>query len=216
MARIKAVIFDLDGVLVDAKEWHYEALNRALGLFGYRITRFEHLRRYDGLPTRSKLKMLTQDKGLPESLHEFINRMKQKQLLEVARRRCRPNPTHLDALARLKQDGLELAMASNSIRRTVDFLTERTGVAKLLTFRLSNEDVEHPKPHPEIYRKAMQRLGVPPQECVAVEDGAYGIEAAKQAGCRVFEVKHVDDVNYAALRRFLHEIETGATVARAA
>jgi beta-phosphoglucomutase-like phosphatase (HAD superfamily) len=94
----------------------------------------------------------------------------------------------------------------------VEFLTQKAGVDKLLSFRLSNEDVEHPKPHPEIYRKAIERLGVTPQECVAVEDGAYGIEAARRAGCRVFEVQHIDDVNYAALRRFIDEIEAGDTV----
>ena len=55
MTKIKAIVFDMDGVLIDAKEWHYEALNRALGLFGYGISRYDHLSRYDGLPTRRKL-----------------------------------------------------------------------------------------------------------------------------------------------------------------
>jgi hypothetical protein len=61
--RITAVLFDLDGVLVDATEWHYEALNHALGLFGFDITRYEHLSSYNGLPTRRKLEMLSVEKG---------------------------------------------------------------------------------------------------------------------------------------------------------
>ena len=207
---ITAIIFDMDGVLVDAKEWHYEALNRALALFGYCISRSEHLSRYDGLPTRRKLKMLTEDKRLPEALHEFIHRLKQKHLLAVARQQCRPNRLHLEALTRLKQDGLMLAMASNSVRRTVDLLVERTGLGNLLAFHLSNQDVARPKPDPEIYLKAMQKLGVAPDECVVVEDGAYGIEAARRAGCRVFEVEHVDDVNYHALRQFVRQVEGGS------
>ena len=67
--KIKAVIFDLDGVLVDATEWHYEALNRALGLFGYNIARYEHLTTYNGLPTRKKLEMLSVEKNFPRGLH---------------------------------------------------------------------------------------------------------------------------------------------------
>ncbi|WP_244574490.1 HAD hydrolase-like protein [Cohaesibacter sp. ES.047] len=75
--RIKAIIFDMDGVLIEAKDWHYEALNRALLLFGYEISRFDHLTTYDGLPTRKKLEMLSAERNLPRSLHSFINEMKQ-------------------------------------------------------------------------------------------------------------------------------------------
>ena len=78
MGKIKAVIFDMDGVLIDAKDWHYEALNRALELFGYTISRYDHLVTYDGLPTRKKLEMLTKERDLPKELHSFINEMKQQ------------------------------------------------------------------------------------------------------------------------------------------
>ena len=73
---IKAVLFDMDGVLIDAKDWHYEALNRALEHFGFAISRESHLSTFDGLPTRAKLQMLTKARGLPERLHEFINSLK--------------------------------------------------------------------------------------------------------------------------------------------
>ena len=56
--EIKAIIFDMDGVLIEAKDWHYEALNRALSLFGMEISRYDHLVTYDGLPTTKKLEML--------------------------------------------------------------------------------------------------------------------------------------------------------------
>ena len=84
--KIKAVLFDMDGVLIEAKEWHYEALNQALGIFGYEINRFEHLTSYDGLPTRVKLNKLTVEKGLPESLHGFINEMKQQYTIGLIHR----------------------------------------------------------------------------------------------------------------------------------
>ena len=78
MSKIKAVIFDMDGVLIDAKEWHYEALNRALNLFGHEINRFDHLHTFDGLPTRTKLELLSTERGLSRRLHGFLNKMKQK------------------------------------------------------------------------------------------------------------------------------------------
>ena len=75
--QIKAVLFDMDGVLVNAKDWHYEAFNKALEVFGMPISRSEHLSLYDGLPTRAKLQMLTEKKHLPVQLHEFLNKLKQ-------------------------------------------------------------------------------------------------------------------------------------------
>src|SRR5262245_34026819 len=62
----------------DATEWHYNALNRALALFGYSITRYEHATAYNGLPTNTKLRMLSVEKGLPPSLHRLVNRLKQR------------------------------------------------------------------------------------------------------------------------------------------
>jgi beta-phosphoglucomutase-like phosphatase (HAD superfamily) len=88
MDKIKAIIFDMDGVLIDAKDWHYEALNRALGLFGMEISRYDHLVSYDGLPTKKKLEMLSLERGLPYSLHEFINEIKQQYTMELVYTKC--------------------------------------------------------------------------------------------------------------------------------
>ena len=88
--RIRAIVFDMDGVLIDARDWHYEALNRALGLFGFTITRHDHLVSYDGLSTRKKLEMLTLEQALPNGLHSFINEMKQRYTEELVLQKCRP------------------------------------------------------------------------------------------------------------------------------
>ena len=87
---IRCILFDLDGTLVQAKDWHYEALNKALRLFGYEISRYDHLVTYDGLPTREKLKMLSAERGLPLALHAFINEMKQKYTLDHIFNQCKP------------------------------------------------------------------------------------------------------------------------------
>src|SRR5476649_554944 len=104
--KIKAIIFDMDGVLIDAKEWHYEALNKALGLFGMEISRYDHLVTYDGLPTRQKLEMLSLEKGLPRALHTFLNQLKQEFTFELIQTKCKPVFRHQYALARLKNEGL--------------------------------------------------------------------------------------------------------------
>ena len=80
---IKAVIFDMDGVLIEAKDWHYEALNRALRLFGFEISRYDHQTTFDGLPTKRKLQILSTVDNLPEQLHDFINDMKQRYTMEI-------------------------------------------------------------------------------------------------------------------------------------
>ena len=120
MNDIQAVIFDMDGVLIDAKEWHFEALNKALTLFGYSISRFDHLVTYDGLPTRRKLEMLSLERGLPLQLHDFINELKQIYTTELIYLHCRPAFHKQFALSRLKADSYRLAVASNAVRRSVE------------------------------------------------------------------------------------------------
>ena len=196
----------MDGVLVDAKEWHFKALNIALELFGFRISQFEHYQRFDGLPTREKLRILSQEKGFPHAISDFVNEMKQQYLLETAAKLCKPNPVHLQTLEQLRTDGYALALASNSIRRSVDKLTQLTLLEPLLSFTLSNEDVEHPKPSPEIYELAIKRLNVLPNECLVVEDGEYGLAAAAAAGANLLRVESIHDVNYSNVRARIDEL----------
>jgi len=205
MPEIKAIIFDMDGVLIDAREWHYDALNRALGLFGYTIDRFDHLVTYDGLPTRRKLEMLTIDGGLPRSLHGFINALKQKYTMETVYSTCKPVFKHQYALARLQREGLRLVVASNSIRQTVDLMMERSSLAPYLEFTLSNEDVTAPKPDPEIYNTAIERLGLLPTECMILEDNPNGIRAAEDSGAQVMIVPSPEFVTYQNIRARIDE-----------
>jgi len=204
----KAVIFDMDGVLIDAKEWHYEALNRALGLFGYHINRYEHLVTFDGLPTRHKLAMLTKDRGLPAGLHEVINGLKQKYTMEIVHRECKPLFQHEYALSRLKSRGYKLAVASNSVRNSVEIMMHKSGLDRFLDAMVSNEDVRHAKPDPEIYLMAMELLGVKPEECLVVEDNENGIQSARAAGCQVMIVQDVLDVTDERISRELAALES--------
>jgi beta-phosphoglucomutase len=192
---IKAILFDMDGVLIEAKDWHYDALNKALRLFGYEISRFDHLTTYDGLPTRRKLEMLSVERGLPRELHEFINEMKQIYTMEIVYTQCKPRFVHEYALSKLKSMGYKLGVASNSIRSTVDVMMQKARLDNYLNLQLSAEDVTKPKPDPEIYLKAMIQLGVSPDECLIVEDNENGIKAARASGAHVLVVQDVNEVN---------------------
>jgi HAD superfamily hydrolase (TIGR01509 family) len=207
MPRIAAVLFDLDGVLVDATEWHYEALNRALGLFGYAISRYEHLSSYNGLPTGKKLEMLSVEKGLPVALHRLIGRTKQVYTRDEIMVNCRPTFEKEYMLSRLKRDGLRLAVCSNAIRDSVELMLQKAGLRDYLEFVVSNEDVKKAKPHPEIYEIAIQRLGLTPDEVVIVEDAPHGIEAARKSGAHVCEVSGFGEVDYLRVRGFMNRVE---------
>lgn len=203
---LKAILFDMDGVLIDAKEWHYKALNRALGLFGYEITREMHISQYDGLPTRVKLNMLTEEFGLPASLHSFISEMKQQYTMSIIWQECRPRFNHEYALSRLKRDGFKLGLGSNSIRATVETMMNKSHLSSYFDVMLSNEDVSKPKPSPEIYTKLMEALNIEPHECLICEDNEHGIAAAKASGAYLLKIGTVDDVTYENIQSRIDEI----------
>ena len=196
----------MDGVLIDAKEWHYEALNKALGLFGMEISRYDHLVTYDGLPTKKKLEMLSRERGLPKGLHSFINEMKQQYTMEIIYAKCKPLFFHQYALSRLKSEGFRLAVCSNSIRNTIEIMMQKASLMDYLEFFLSNQDVTHAKPHPEIYTKAIERLGLSPQECLIVEDNDNGIKAALASNAHLLQVFQVEDVTYETIKARIAEI----------
>ncbi len=196
MGKIKAILFDMDGVLIEAKDWHYDALNKALGLFGMEISRYDHLVTYDGLPTNRKLDMLTMEQGLSKDLHPFIYEMKQQYTMEIVHVRCKPRFYHEYALSTLKNENYSIAVCSNAIRNSVAVMLEKAALSPYVDFFISNQDVSHPKPDPEMYITAMDRLHLSPDQCMIVEDNEKGIQAARASKAHVMEVDTVEDVNY--------------------
>jgi beta-phosphoglucomutase len=205
---IKAILFDMDGVLIDAKEWHYEALNKSLSLFGMEISRYDHLVTFDGLPTKRKLEMLTLERGFPKSLHPLVNDLKQEYTFEIIYSKCRPIFHHQYALAKLQQEGYKMACCSNSIRKTIEMMMQKAQLTSYLDFFLSNQDVQNAKPHPDIYLKAMEKLSLKPSEVLIVEDNEHGIKAAKASGGHLLKVETVYDVTYQAIKKRIKEIES--------
>lgn len=202
----KSVIFDMDGVLIDARDWHYEALNIALSAFGLEISYEEHITLFDGLSTRQKLQFLTDVRGLPKVLHNVISDTKQNRTLRIAAEKCFPNTQHLILIELLKVKGFKIGVYTNSIRETAEAMLKYAGLLDKIDILVTNQDVQNPKPDPEGYIMTCKKLEVEPHETFVVEDGEYGSVSALAAGCKLIRVNGPDDVGIAVLSMYLPEL----------
>ena len=187
----KLVIFDLDGVLMDSRELHYEALNKALIYVGveFVIGREEHLAKYDGLNTTKKLEMLHVEKGLPRKYFNQVWKDKQTATFHLIKQF--PKDEHLIRLIeRLHISGWKTAVASNSIRETVRIALDALGILPLIDYYVSNEDVYHTKPNPEMYWKCMIALDALPKNTIIIEDSHIGRQGAIDSGCHLYAVEN--------------------------
>lgn len=204
----KAIIFDMDGVLVDARELHYHSLNRALKSINekYTINKEEHLAKYDGRPTSKKLMMLTEEKGLPKELHKKIWELKQEKTLDLIDEMTYDERMR-GILNVLKKDGFTLYCASNSIRKTVFRMLLRKGLLEYFDDFISNQDVKNPKPHPEMYWTLMSRHKLSPAETLIIEDSHTGREAAILSGATLCPVRNPLDVKYKTIIQYTENMK---------
>jgi HAD superfamily hydrolase (TIGR01509 family) len=195
MKTNRLCIFDLDGVLLDSRELHYYALNEALKKVDERfiITREEHLSKYDGLNTTKKLKMLTEDKGLPVNYYDQVWQDKQTATFDLIRKFPKDDKL-ISYFKRLKEQNIKIAVASNSIRETVKLSLISIGVMEYVDVYVSNEDVSRTKPFPEMYWQAMTKLNCLPKNTVIVEDSHIGRQGALDSGAHLLPVKDPEDL----------------------
>lgn len=192
-------------MLIDSRDLHYEALNRALALQGsqYVISYADHLASFDGLPTKTKLNMLTQTRGLSVDVHDAIFNKKQELTLEVFAEKINMNEHIFSAVEKLYQSGYKIGVASNAVRQTVLVSLEKLGIAKFVSSVVSNEEISNPKPHPEIYIKALSELKQAPEDVLVCEDNAFGKEAALRAGCKLCPIACPDQTRYDYIERHI-------------
>ena len=192
----KLVIFDLDGVLIDSRDMHYEALNMALSEIDckYVINRDEHLSFYDGLPTSQKLAMLTQRKNLPADKHQKIWEEKQKATISIF---SKLNNDHelMYYFQQLKTRGFQIAVASNSIRNTVKLVLLKLGLLEFIDYYVSNEDVVRNKPFPEMYWKCMIACNALPKDTVIFEDSHIGRQGALDSKAHLIPIENRDHMD---------------------
>jgi len=212
MVMSKLVIFDLDGVLIESRELHYQSLNDALNSVDpkYVITRDEHLSVYDGLNTTKKLKMLSESKGLPLDYHDVIWQRKQLATFELIKKF--PIDSKLvDIFSKLKESGYVIAVASNSIRETVKLSLLKIGVMEYVDYYVSNQDVHHPKPYPEMYWQCMTKLDAIPRNTLIIEDSHIGRQAAIDSGAHLLAVENSHDVTWNKINKKLQEMDSQMT-----
>ena len=188
------MLFDLDGVLVDARPWHRQALRGALAQAGYEITA-EQEEALEGLPTLVKLKSL----GVNSADIEGIFLSKQRRTLQLIHSLAKPYPDIVEMMARLKGEHKRIGICSNAVRATVYAVMWRTRIVRYIDLVLSNEEAPKPKPNPLIYEMALSCMHAKPEDAVAVEDHPRGVAAAMAAGIRVVTVAGPDELCYERL-----------------
>jgi HAD superfamily hydrolase (TIGR01509 family) len=201
--KYQAVLFDLDGVLVDACEWHYTALNEAMReIVGFEISRHDHETKYNGLPTNVKLSMMNID----EPMASRIGQLKQSLTMKTIHKNAKIMMEKCDLHRYLKANGIKIACVTNSISTTARLMLEKTGQLEYMDLIVSNEDVKNNKPSPDCYNYAIEKLKVDPLKCLCVEDSPKGIQAAINSRANaVWQVKNPSEVNSESYRRFVNE-----------
>ena len=204
MYRIEAILFDLDGVLVDACGWHYRALNEALLFYKKPIIEYqEHLKTYNGLPTLKKLNML----GIAEDLANKINDAKQEFTLDIIKKNARLMPEKIELHKFLKQNKIKIGCVTNSIRKTTEEMLKTTEQFEYMDIIICNEDVKQNKPSPDCYNLAIKTLNVNPLNVLCVEDSEKGIMSVTSSIAKhLLIVKNTHEVNVTNIQNKLKEI----------
>lgn len=174
------VIFDLDGVLVDSSAFHRESW-RIVGQERGFVMTDELFWRTFGMPNRQIIPMLLGRTPDEAELQEISER-KEEVYRELARGRMRPLPGAVELVRDAARSGFRIALGSSTPRSNIEVVLEALGVRDCFPHIVCSDDVQHGKPHPEVFLKAAEKLGLPPTRCVVIEDAVVGVQAAKAAG----------------------------------
>ena len=205
---IKGLIFDLDGVLVDTKIIHFDALNFALKTLNIEQISFkDHLNIYDGLPTIEKLKILNKKKKLKKKYFKKIINLKQNKTKFFLNKHLKFNNKIYKTFNKLSKK-YKICIATNAINQTLEICIRKLKLKRFIFKSFSNTDVFNSKPHPEVYLRCLVDMGLKPNETLIFEDSSHGVLAAQESGCHLFTVKNLSDITYSRIINFMKNIET--------
>ncbi|MFE7173753.1 HAD family hydrolase [Streptomyces sp. NPDC057616] len=185
-----AVIFDLDGTLVDSEPNYYEAGRRTLAEHGVPDFTWAEHERYVGVSTQETAVLWKREYGLAASAEELLADI-DRRYLELARTATRAYPQMRKFVELLATDGVPMAVASGSSPEAIEAILAGTGLGAFLRTTVSAEEVPRGKPAPDVFLEAARRLGVPPADCVVLEDAVPGAVAAHAAGMRCIAIPYV-------------------------
>lgn len=181
-----AVIFDLDGVLVDSSLFHRESWRVVGRERGFEMTD-ELFWRTFGMPNRQILPLLF-GRELPDDEVAELSERKEAVYRELAAGRMQPLPGATELVRAVAGAGFRVALGSSTPMSNIRVVLDALGIREYFEQIVCSDDVTHGKPHPEVFLKAAQRLGVEPNQCVVIEDAVVGVQAARAAGMRCLAV----------------------------
>jgi len=182
-----AVIFDMDGVIVDSNPTHTIALRKFCELHEYHLTDDELKTRVYGRPNKDWIPDIFGDRLTPEQYRKLAS-AKEALFRELFAPIIKPLAGLIAFLEKLEANHIPKAIASSAPPENIEFTLEKTGVKRFFDIMLAESDVNNGKPDPEIYLMAANALHIPPKQCIVFEDSLAGIEAGKRAGCKVIGV----------------------------
>lgn len=214
MHPIKAILFDLDGVLVNTTVLHYETFRDAVQevIPSYTLNWTDHEVRFEGMSTNLKLQYLRNEGLVTEEQSKEIFAKKQELIAKRIPFTIQPRESLKLLLITLNNQGFRLFCCSNSVRKTLDEILTRLDIRQFFEATYSNEDVTKPKPSPEIYQLAMRQCFLLKEWCLILEDSQVGRTAAYASGAHVLEVEDAGDVTYDLIRETLYSIEKTGSV----
>ncbi len=201
---IKVIIFDLDGVLVNTKNIHFEALNNALKKNNIdEISYEEHLKIYDGLPTKEKLKLISRKFKFSNKKKLKIQSDKNKITSKILNKNIKYRKSIQKLFVSLSKK-YKIVVATNAIRNTLNICLKKLKIDKYVNFKVCNENVINPKPNPEIYFKTFIKYGIFPYEALILEDSSYGRQAAISSGANLMPIKETKDVTLKNIKTYIN------------
>lgn len=203
MGDIKAVLADLDGTLVDACDWHREALNQALErICGFRLTE-DRMDELEAMTTNDKLKRLVSMGDVHADVVGEIWELKQQLTRTIIEKSAAPDMSKVGMLEWLDRKDIRCACVTNCTREMTELMLEKTGQLQHFELIVGNQDVVYAKPSAEGYIRAMVKMQVMPDECIIVEDSERGLQAARATGAHVMQVTNAKALTKQSLERFM-------------
>ena len=207
---IDTIIFDLDGVLISSKDIHFKALNKAIKKVGinYQINYTDHLNRFDGLPTVTKLEILNKEKLIDKKYNKKIILEKKNITKKEKKSNLKYNKKIFDMFQKLSKN-YKLGIATNAIQDTLDQSIRRLKLKKFIKSAISTKQIKSSKPSPEIYLRSMINMSSNPRNTLILEDSHVGRSAAKDSGAKLMPIKSTEDVTYENIISFIKEDNPG-------
>ena len=185
--KLKGLLFDMDGTLVDNLAYHFMAFDAYAKREGFTLLEPVSLK-INGMHSNDIFPLLLGNEVVAQYGLDRLNREKEEEYRDMYRPRIAPIAGVIELLKEAKKAGVKCAIGSSGCRENVEMIIEGLGIADLIDGSISGSDVTHGKPHPEIFTKAHELLGLKAEECIVVEDAVNGVLAGVRAGCKCLAV----------------------------